>query len=228
MRKIGIIGGLSWYSSQDYYRYINEIYQSYTSNDNSAPLILNSLNMETVAALFKEKNKAQNYLIKEAMVLENAGCDILLIASNTVHAAFAAIENKTNMQCIHIADSCAKRLKSQGLKKVGLLATRYTLEKDFLKKRLASHGLEVFIPDQEQTLKMQEFIQSELTVGKFSDAAKAFFLNVVNDYKSHGVEATIMACTEIPILLKDTKPDMLMIDSTLEHCRDAVEKALRK
>lgn len=226
MRKIGIIGGLSWYSSLDYYRHINEIYQDKTSKNNSAPLILNSLNLETVSALFKKKNKALDYLVKEAKTLEQAGCEILLIASNTVHSAFTAIDEACSMQCIHIADSCAQRLKEDNIKKVALLGTKYTLEQDFITKRLKSQSLEVFIPSKEDIKTMQKYIESELTLGIFSEEAKDFFLNVIKGFKSQGVEAAIMACTEIPILLHKSSAAMPLIDSSLEHCRDAVLKAL--
>lgn len=225
MRKIGIIGGLSWYSSMDYYRHINEIYQERSSKTNSAPLILNSLNLETVSTLFKKPNKAIEYLVKEAQRLENAGCEILLIASNTVHSAFSSIEDQTSMQCIHIADSCADKLKQDNMKKIALLGTKYTLEKDFITQRLKQHDLEVFIPCKEDIKTMQRYIETELTLGIFSDEARSFFIRVIDDFKSQGVEAAIMACTEIPILLKGSDIDIPLIDSSFEHCRDAVLKA---
>jgi len=227
MRKIGIIGGLSWYSSMDYYRHINEIYQEQSSKTNSAPLILNSLNLETVSTLFKKPNKAIEYLVKEAQILEAAGCEILLIASNTVHSAFTAIEKNTSMQCLHIADSCAEKLKQDNIKKIALLGTKYSLEKDFITKRLKQHNLEVLIPSKADIKTMQRYIETELTLGIFSEKARDFFIKVIEDFKSQGAQAAIMACTEIPILLKNTKIDLALIDSSLEHCKDAVFKALK-
>ena len=171
MKKIGIIGGLSWHSSIDYYRYLNEMYQDKANKDSSASIILNSLDIESIAKLFKS-GKAEEKLLSEVKILEKSGCEIILIASNTVHYVFDYVEKKTTAHCIHIADSCSKKLKELGVKNISLLATKYTIEKPFYNKRLKKNGYNLIQPTSNQIDMMQGYIESELTLGNSAKMLK--------------------------------------------------------
>lgn len=230
METIGLIGGMSWESSAEYYRILNEEAKRQLGGLHSAKCILYSLDFEEIEALQAQGNwqEAGEVLGAAAASLERAGADFIVICTNTMHKAAGAVEQNIGIPLLHIGDATAVKVKSAGIRKIGLLGTRYTMEMDFYKSRLEAHGLEVVIPEEGERQEINRVIFEELCLGEIRETSKAFYLNVISKLEKSGAEGVILGCTEIGLLVKAEDTDALLFDTTAIHALAAMEKALGK
>ncbi len=229
MKTIGLLGGMSWESSLEYYRIINEEVKRKLGKLHSAKIILNSVDFEPIEELQHsgDWDKLGDLLAKEAKKIEAAKADFLLICTNTMHKVAKQLEKNLSIPILHIADATAKALIQEGVKQVGLLGTRFTMEEDFYKKRLEDRfDLEVIVPNKEQRDKVHNIIYNELCLGQIKESSKEIYLNIINDLAKKGAKGVILGCTEIGLLVKQSDCDVKLFDTTKIHALKAVEEAI--
>ncbi|WP_141430525.1 aspartate/glutamate racemase family protein [Bacillus sp. 03113] len=230
MKTIGLIGGLSWESTADYYKYLNTFVKEKLGGLHSAKCLLHSFDFEEIVTLQKnaEWDKATNCMTDAAQKLENGGADVILICTNTMHKMAEEVEASVQIPLIHIADATAKKIKQQGLKTVGLLGTKFTMEQNFYKERLNAHGIEVVIPNEDDRQTIHNVIFDELCKGMIKESSKAAYLQIMSKLQEKGAEGIILGCTEIPLLIKQADSDIPLFDTTCIHAEAAVEFALQE
>jgi aspartate racemase len=229
MKTIGLIGGMSWESSVVYYQVINRTVQQRLGGLHSARTLMYSVDFVEVAALQQAGNWAEleKMMIDAARRLEAGGADMVLICANTVHIVADAVEKSADIPLVHIGDAVGEAIKAAGFTKVGLLGTRYTMEMDFLKKRLTDRfGIETIIPDQDDRDCVHKIIYDELVKGQFKDDSRATYLEIIDKLTANGAEGIILGCTEIPLLVKPADTSVVLFDTTRLHAERAVEFAL--
>ena len=228
MKRIGLIGGLSWQSTVDYYRIINEESAKRLGGLNNVESIVYSVNLNE---MLEHMGKGEVEILggKFAAVgkkLEEAGADLIVLCTNTMYAACAQLEESIHVPFIHIADATADEIKRLGLHKVGLMGTPFTMGQDFYKGRLRDkHGIEVIVPQESEWNEIYRVIQEELTFGILKDESRKYFLSVIEELRSRGAEGVILGCTEIPMLIKQTDTDLPVLDTTALHAMAAVRLA---
>ena len=231
MKTIGLIGGMSWESSLEYYRIMNQAVKEKLGGFHSAKCVMYSVDFEEIEKL---QHKGQwdeltDIMIDAAQRVEKAGADFVVICTNTMHKMAPEVESRITIPLLHIADVTAEQIKIKGQKKVGLPGTRFTMEQEFYKGRLTkTHGIEVIIPDEEQRKIIHNILYNELVQGEISKASKSKFKEIIVSLKSRGSEGVILGCTEIPLLVKQEDYDILLYDTTDIHARAAVELALKE
>lgn len=230
MKTIGLIGGMSWESSAEYYRILNEEVKRQLGGLHSAKCILFSLDFEEIEALQAQGNweQAGEILASAAATLERAGADFILICTNTMHKVAETVERKINIPLLHIGDATAAKIKNAGIQNVGLLGTQYTMEMDFYKSRLAASGLDVLIPGESDRREINRIIFEELCLGEIRTDSKMYFLSVIEKLLESGAEGIVLGCTEIGLLIKTEDISAPLFDTTAIHALAAVEKALGK
>ena len=229
MRTIGLIGGMTWHSTVDYYRFINEGVQKRLGGAHSAALLLLSVDFDPVEELQGRGDwAAMGELMGEwARRLEAAGAEGLVICANTMHRLADDVSGAVRIPLIHIADATAAGVKNSGLKTVGLLGTRYTMEMNFYRGRLAAkHGLNVLVPDEPGRTAVHDIIYKELGRGIVREEARRIYVSVIEDLVRRGAEGVILGCTEIPLLIKAENSPVPVFDTTALHAAAAVEFAL--
>ena len=229
MKTIGLLGGMSWESTQGYYKAINEGIKSKLGGLHSAQIAMYSVDFQPIETLQHEGDweGTAEILVAASQRIEAAGADGLLICTNTMHKVAPAIEEATSIPLIHIADATARVLVEKGIKKVGLLGTGFTMEQDFYKGRLTEKfGLEVVIPEQSDRDIVHRVIYEELCLGHIKDESNAEYVRIIADLASQGAEAVILGCTEIGLLVKQSDTDVPLVDTTMIHAQAAVEFAL--
>lgn len=228
MKTIGIIGGMSWESSAEYYRIINEEIKRRLGGLHSGKIILFSVDFDEIEKCQSENNweEAGRILGEAASSLEKAGSDFIVIGTNTMHKVIDQISRKISIPVLHIADETAKEIKKQGISKVGLLGTKYTMEQDFFKSRIESQDVEVHIPDAKERDLINKTIFSELCLGNLKDSSRDYFKRIIEGLVAEGAEGIILGCTEIGLLIKQEDFIVPLFDTTLIHAHGAVEKAL--
>ena len=228
MKTIGIIGGISWVSSVDYYRIINEQINHKLKGLNAGKIILYSVNYGEIKELTDQNRWADiTTLIQDAAIkLELAGADCLIIGANTMHRIAPEVQQVLKIPLLHIAEVTAAAIHQKGLKTVALLGTKYTMEMDFFKDKLNSLGITTLIPDLFDRDLLHAAIYNELGKGLFLPETKTMFLNIMAGLKESGAEGVILGCTEIPMLLSQADFDLPLFDTTLIHASAAVEFAL--
>ncbi|TFG04062.1 MAG: aspartate/glutamate racemase family protein [Promethearchaeota archaeon] len=229
MRLLGLIGGMSWENTIEYYRLINEMVKEKLGGWNSSKILLYSVNFEEVLPL-QEKNKWEQVagmMIDISKKLEFAGCSALVICSNTMHKIADEIEASISIPLIHVVDETAKTIKAKNIRSVGLLGTRFTMEGGFYLDRLtATHDLRIFLPSEIERKYIHKAIYDEFAQGKFLDSTKAKFLEIIDNLKKKGSDGIILGCTELPILIKQEDVDIPLFDTMKIHLQAAVEHAL--
>lgn len=228
MKTIGLLGGLSWESTAVYYRAINQGVGQVLGGYHSAKIILDSLEFSELEAMMQIEDWAgvQKILVDGATTIENAGADFLLICSNTMHKNAPAIEKAIDIPVLHIVDATGEALVNDGIKKVGLLGTIFTMEQDYYKGRLKERfGLDVIIPEQSACERVHEIID-EICLGNLKESSKNEYCKIIEDLATQGAEAVILGCTEIGILIKDGDASIPLYDTTLIHSAAAVKLAL--
>lgn len=228
MKTIGLLGGMSWESTQTYYRLINEGVKSRLGGLHSAKLVLYSVDFAEIEALQHQGDwpATARILSGAALSLENAGADFLMIGTNTMHKVAPEIEEAINIPLLHIADATANVLTQDNIQRVGLLGTRFTMEQAFYRERLEAAGIEVVTPDAPQRAEVHRVIYEELCQGEIQAASREAYLAVINSLAEQGAQAVILGCTEIGLLIKQTDTPVPLYDTTAIHAAQAVNQAL--
>ncbi|WKA58043.1 aspartate/glutamate racemase family protein [Planococcus shenhongbingii] len=230
MKTIGMIGGMSWESSAEYYRLINEEVRNRLGGLHSAKSILFSVDFEEVERwqATGDWEKAGNLLGQAAAALEKAGADFIVICTNTMHKVISDIEENISIPVLHIGEATARRIHDRQIRKVGLLGTTYTMEMDFYKSRLTSNGVEVLIPEEKEREEINRIIFEELCMGKAVPSSREFFQETIQKLASKGAEGIVLGCTEIGLLIQEKHAAIPLFDTTAIHAQAAVEQALSK
>lgn len=220
MKTLGVIGGMSWESTATYYKLLNEGVRDALGGLHSAPILLHSVDFAGIAALQKsgEWHVAGEQLAQVAQGLQRAGAGALLLATNTMHKVAPAIEAAVDIPLLHIGDAVGQALQASGVSRAALLGTRFTMQEDFYRNRLAERfGLEVLLPDAQSMTEIDRVIFAELCLGQFNQPARDYYLNVLEQLRDQGAQAAILGCTEIGLLLDGAKSPLPLIDSTEQH-----------
>ena len=222
MKKIGLVGGISWVSTMDYYKFINEGVNNKLGGLNFAECIIYSLNFGDVQA--KGWNDAFDLLLNACESLKRSGVDSIALGANTAHLYAEGLQETIKLPFIHIADETAKEINKQGFKKAGLLGTKFTMEEDFYRKKLEKYGLEVLIPEKQETRDyIQYTIKVELGIGFINPDTKAKFISIVKELVDSGAECIILGCTEIPLLISPGDFTIPVFDTTKIHSQAIVD-----
>lgn len=228
MRTIGLIGGMSWESSAEYYRIINEEVKLRLGGLHSAKCLLYSVDFEEVERFQAqgEWDKAGELLGNVALALEKGGAEFIVICTNTMHKVIAHIERKITIPILHIADATANQIKKSSIQTIGLLGTKYTMEQDFYKSRIESCGICVIVPNEDDREIVNKVIYDELCLGNIQESSRAYYKKVIQNMMNEGAEGIILGCTEIGLLIKQEHSEVPLYDTTVIHAIEAVNKAL--
>lgn len=229
MKMIGLLGGMSWESSIEYYRIINQVTREKLGGLHSAKSVMVSVDFAPIEELQSQDRweEAAQEMIASAKKVAAAGADFLLIATNTMHKVYAEVQAALDIPVLHIADTTALKIKQSGLDRIGLLGTIYTMEQDFYKGRLINNfGLEVLVPSQDDRKRINRIIFDELVLGKIEQKSREIFNRVIKDLDEMGVEGVVLGCTEIPLIVNPEEVNMPTFDTTYIHAEIAVEIAL--
>lgn len=229
MKTIGLIGGMSWESTETYYRLINEGVKSRLGGLHSADILMRSIDFEPMEILQRELrwDEAASYLTDIALGLEKGGAEFVLICTNTMHIVAPELENQLSVPLLHIADAAGKDLESKGIRRAGLLGTKFTMQQDFYRLRIAQKfGIEVITPGAEDQDFVHDVIYNELCLGETKTESKTRFLEIVNSLSAEGAEYVVLGCTEIPLLIQQEDTDVGLLDTTAVHAAAAVAAAL--
>ena len=229
MKRIGLLGGMSWESSAEYYRLINQATRDQLRGLHSADCLLRSVDFAEIEQLQRDGNwdEASERLAREAVALQAAGAELLVLCTNTMHKVADAITAAVQIPFLHIADTTAHAVRTKGLSTVGLLATGYTMEQDFYTGRLRdNHGLTVLIPDAADRRLVHDVIYDELCQGIVNDRSRAEYQRIMRDLADRGAEGILLGCTEIDLLVGPADSPVPVFDTTRLHAERAVELAL--
>lgn len=229
MKTIGLIGGMSWESSLEYYRIINEEVKKQVGGLHSAKSLMYSVDFAEIEQLQHngEWDKATQLMVDAAKNLERGGADFVIICTNTMHKMAKAVEEAISIPLLHIADPTAQAIKTQNLTKVALLGTKYTMEQDFYKGRLIGNfGLGVIVPDDADRQIIHDVIYDELCLGNIRTESKKKFVDIIEKLHQDGAQGVILGCTEIGLLIKQEDVTIPVFDTTLVHAVAAVNLAL--
>ena len=228
MKTIGLFGGTGWVSTLEYYRYLNQGVNARLGGLCSAKIQLFSVNFEELNELKKQgPQEVYAYIKLNLLKLVEAGADFVMLGANTIHVHAEKLIEELPVPLLHIADATAEAIKAKGLKKVGLLGTRQTMEQDFYKKRLANHNIEVLVPEKEERDFIDHVIWHELEKEIFKDSSKNRFLKIMNRLAEDGAEGIILGCTEIPLLIHQEDTFLILFDTLKIHAEAAVTFALQ-
>jgi aspartate racemase len=230
MKTIGLIGGMSWESTQSYYTLLNEGVKAQCGGLRSAKIILYSVDFAPIARFQSEGKweEAAGLIQEAALSLERAGVDFILLCTNTMHKILPLITPNVKTPFLHIAEATANALHAQGARKAILLGTKFTMQETFYTEVLNAHQIEVVVPDAASIEKINRIIFDELCVGKIETASKAVFLNIIDALKRHDqtIDAVILGCTEIGLLLDQKSSHLPLFDTTVLHVNAALKRAL--
>lgn len=229
MKTIGLLGGMSWESTVSYYRAINSGIKDQLGGYHSAKLALYSVDFAEIEALQSQGDwqKSGVILAQAAQAVEAAGADFFLIGTNTMHKVAAQAEAAVSIPLLHIADATAAQLKADGVERVGLLGTRFTMEQDFYKGRLTEkHGIRVLVPDENAQDVVHRVIYQELCQGEIRDSSREEYVKIIETLSCEGAQAVILGCTEIALLVSQSDTTIPLYDTTAIHATAAVKLAL--
>ena len=229
MLRIGLLGGMSWESSAEYYRLVNEAVRDRLGGLHSADCVLRSVEFAPIEELQRAGrwDEAGAVLAGEALALVAAGAELIVLCTNTMHKVAPAIEAAVDVPFVHIADTTADAVRAAGLGTVGLLATAYTMEQDFYVGRLRDrHGLTVLVPDEADRRLVHDVIYAELCVGVVRDASRDEYRRIMAELAERGAEGVLLGCTEIDLLVGPEDCPVPVFDTTRLHAERAVELAL--
>ena len=229
MKTMGLIGGMSWESSLEYYRIVNETVKEKLGGLHSCKCLMYSVDFGVIEAL-QHQNKwdeLTKLMIEAAQNLKHGGADFIVICTNTMHKMAPEIETATGLNVLHIADFTGAAISKDQIQKVGLLGTRCTMEGDFYKKRLKdNYDIEVIIPEDADRQIIHDIIYNELCLGIIKDDSRQRYIDIINKLCANGAEGIILGCTEIPLLIKQSDVLIPVYDTTKIHAESAVEFAL--
>lgn len=224
-RTLGIIGGMSWESTQSYYRLINEGIKAKLGNLHSADLLIHSVDFAPIGELQAQGKWEElgDIMVNSGKRLQAAGAQGLLIATNTMHKVAEQVQAATNLPLIHIADATADAIKQQGFTKIALLGTQFTMTEDFYKQRLIDASLQVLIPDIDARAEVHRIIYDELCQGQLLASSRQYYTQVINELAAQGAEGVILGCTEIGLLISRADSPIPVFDTTAIHAAAAVQ-----
>jgi aspartate racemase len=228
MKTIGLIGGMSWESTQSYYRRINEMVRDELGGLHSARLVLYSVDFAEIEALQHQGDwqATAGILGSAGRALESAGAEFLVLCTNTMHKVAPQIEGAVSIPLLHIADATARVLKKDGITCVGLIGTRFTMEGAFYCDRLREHGIQIVVPDDAQREGIHAVIYNELCRGEIMPESKVFYLDVITSLAKRGAQGVVLGCTEIGLLIQCPDTEVPLYDTTEIHAQQVVQLAL--
>lgn len=229
MKTIGLIGGMSWESSAVYYDLVNKKVRELLGGFHSCKNIMLTVDFAEIEVLQHqgEWEQLDKMMVDAARQLEAAGADIIVLCTNTMHLCSPAIVSNISIPFLHIAEATAREIRKKDINKVGLLGTRFTMEKDFYKGYLLDNfGISVLIPPLEEIEEVHRIIYRELVHGKFNDASREIYKKIIGNLERRGAQGVILGCTEIPLLISDKDVNIPTFDTTTIHAEQAVEWAL--
>jgi len=230
VKTIGLVGGMSWESTSEYYCIINEAIRDKLGGLHSAEIVLYSVDFQGIEQLQHEGkwDEAANLMIDAARRVERGGADFVVICTNTMHKMANEVAANINIPLLHIADATAEKIVSLGFKKIALLGTKFTMEQDFYKGCLAKkHGLDVLIPDEAGRQVIHDIIYKELCLGKTENSSREQLKVIIENLIDDGAQGIILGCTELPLLIKQHDCPVPLFDTTKIHAQAAVEYALK-
>lgn len=229
MKVIGLIGGMSWSSSLEYYRLINQLVAGKLGGLHSARIILYSLDFNEIERAQREArwDDAAAILIEAGIALKQAGADFLVICTNTMHKVADAVVDKVGLPLLDIIDATGKAIMKQGLHRVGLLGTQFVMGEEFYRGRLQKRlGIEVLVPEEEEQAVVHRIIYDELCQGKIEDVSRRACLQIIEGLIGRGAEGIVLGCTELPLLIRSSDVEVPLFDTTRLHAEAAVKMAL--
>ena len=228
MKTIGLIGGMSWESTSEYYRILNEEIKSRLGGLHSAKCLINSVDFEEIERFQSngDWDGAGEVLGNAAYSLQKGGADFIIICTNTMHKVVEKIKENINIPVLHIADTTAKEIKRKGIQTIGLLGTKYTMEQDFYKSRIEENNIKVIVPVEKNREKLNEIIYTELCLGKITSQSREYYKRVIEELVQTGAQGIILGCTEIGLLIKQEDVLVPIFDTTFIHAMEAVNVAL--
>lgn len=230
LKTIGLIGGMSWESSLEYYRIVNETIKSRLGGLHSAKCLMYSADFSEIELLQHQNkwNELTDIMVNIADTLKRGGADFIVICTNTMHKMACDIENRVGIKVLHIAEVTGEKIAHKGLKKVALLGTKFTMEQDFYKKVLEDKfNIEVLIPSEDERNIIHDIIYNELCKGIINESSKKEYLKIINNLILNGAEGIVLGCTEIPLLIKQEDVNIPVFDTTTIHAVAAAEYALK-
>ncbi|QDQ28988.1 aspartate/glutamate racemase family protein [Chitinimonas arctica] len=227
-RTIGLLGGMSWESTVPYYQQINQTVRARLGGLHSARILLHSVDFQEIASLQSQGDwdEAGRRLAAIARQLEQGGADLLVLCTNTMHKVADAITAAVQIPLLHIADPTASAIKAAGMSQIGLLGTRFTMEQDFYRARLALHGITALVPEAEDRDTVHDIIYQELCQGQIKPASRETYLRIIDKLAAQGAQGIILGCTEIGLLIGPQDIELPLFDTTRLHAVAAAEKAL--
>ncbi|AOP47845.1 aspartate/glutamate racemase family protein [Streptomyces lydicus] len=228
MQTIGLLGGMSWESTAEYYRLLNELTRERLGGLHSARCVLYSVDFAEIERLQAEGRweQAAEILAEAAGALESAGVDMLLICTNTMHKVADEVAAAVSVPLLHLADTTAEAVRARGLRRIGLLGTAFTMEQDFYRGRLERHGLTVLVPDAAARGTVHRVIYEELCLGVVREESRAAYRAVIDDLVAAGAEGIVLGCTEIELLIGPEHSPVPVFPTTRLHAEAAVTRAL--
>lgn len=221
MKLIGLIGGTSWYSTQAYYKMINEGVGQILGEEHNPELLIHSINIEVMRS--QDWNRIRDKYLKVSRGLQDAGAEAIVICANTPHLVYDFVQPQIGIPILHIADATGVAASEMGLKKLGLLGNRPTMTGDFIPGVLSkNYGIQTIIPDDSYIDMANHYVSNELTMGKFTPDAKAFFMTQIDMLHEKGADGIILGCTELPLLIKPEEVDLPVLRTTDLHAKMAV------
>ena len=230
MKTIGMIGGMSWESSLEYYRIMNQAVKEKLGGFHSAPCILYSVDFDDVEKLQHQGDweSLTRLMIEAAQRVKKAGADFLVICTNTMHKMADEVQGAIQIPLLHIADVTAEAVKANGQSRVGLLGTKFTMEQDFYKGRLQEiHGIDVLIPEDKERQVIHDILYNELCLGEIKELSKGKFQSIIQNLVKRGAQGVILGCTEIPLIVRQEDYEIPLYDTTALHAKAAVDFALQ-
>ncbi|MET8867067.1 aspartate/glutamate racemase family protein [Nonomuraea sp. NPDC004580] len=228
MRTIGLIGGMSWESSAEYYKILNEETRRRLGGHHCAKSVMLTVDFAEIEAMQREGawDRAGERLAGAAKSLESAGADLVLLCTNTMHQVADAVEGAVGVPFLHLVDATARRVAAAGLTRVGLLGTRFTMEMDFYRARMRDQGIDVLVPDEPARTLVHDVIYQELTLGRVEPASREAYREIIAGLAGRGAEGVILGCTEITLLVGQDDSPVPVFDSTRIHVETALDLAL--
>jgi aspartate racemase len=230
MKTVGLLGGMSWESTVPYYQVLNREVRRRLGGLHSARILLLSVDFQEIEVLQHQGRWEElgGMLARDARTLEVAGAELLVLCTNTMHLVAPQVEAAISIPLLHIADAIAARVKGAGLRRVGLVGTRFTMEEDFYRGRLAErHGLDVLVPPAQDREQVHRIIYQELVLGRILPSSREVYRRIAEDLVSAGAEGVILGCTEIGLLLRPGDASVPLFDTALIHAEAAAELAVR-
>lgn len=229
MKTIGLIGGMSWESSAEYYRIINSSINKRLGGLHSAKILMYSFDFAEIEKLQHDNKweKATNLMVNAAKRLEKANADFILICTNTMHKMAEDVSKNINIPLLHIVDATAEKAKAKDIEKIGLLGTKFTMEQDFYKDKLKKYGIDTLIPNESQRKIVHNIIYEELCLGEIRDSSRESIKNIISYLGDNGAQGIVLGCTELPLLIKQDDSHIPIFNTTVIHAEAAVDFSLK-